>query len=99
VDTSSPFELVIQLPDLSGSHDGEGAEDLRSYSGCAGHGEVIPRRVWLSAEQLIVPVPGVVVAVTVRPETVALAVLVEVQAGEMQSLGGPEVRVAVQVST
>jgi hypothetical protein len=57
-----------------------------------------PGALWLSAEQLIVPVPGVVVAVTIKPETVALAVLVEVQAGEMQSLGGPEVRVAVQVS-
>jgi hypothetical protein len=58
-----------------------------------------PGAVWLSAEQLIVPVPGVVVAVTVRPETVALAVLVEVQAGEMHERVEESDRVAVQVST
>jgi hypothetical protein len=57
-----------------------------------------PGAVRLSAEQLIVPVPGVEVAVTIRPETVALAVLVEVQAGEMQDRVDESDKVAVQVN-
>jgi hypothetical protein len=55
--------------------------------------------VRLSAVQLMFPVPGVAVAVTVKPETVAKVVFVDVQAGEMQERVVAFDRVVVQART
>jgi hypothetical protein len=56
-----------------------------------------PGAVRLSAVQFSVPVPGVLVAVQLRPLIVMLPVLVDVQAGEMQERVEALLRVVVQV--